>query len=234
MMDSVLKRADVIFAQGLEYVDFIKNTYGKQAVYTPNYVLNRSLKPYVTDRPFNTIRIVYFGRVSESKNVDIVIKVASELENDGYNTLTTIIGGYTEDYKLKLEQIIKECNLDESKVQILGQQPFERICDELQKAHFFVFPSQEKMEGHSNSLTEAMTFGVVPIVSTAGFNQSIVGRNDLIVKDTLNAKQYAFKIENIMVNYQWDELSKYVYERIQLNYTEDIVKERIIKAIESI
>ena len=63
------------------------------------------------------------------------------------------------------------------KERILGQQPFERICDELQKAHFFVFPSQEKMEGHSNSLTEAMTFGVVPIVSAAGFNASIVGKN---------------------------------------------------------
>ena len=83
LMDSVLKRADVIFAQGLEYVDFIKKTYGKKAVYTPNYVLNRSLKPYIADRPFDTIRLIYFGRVSESKNVDVVIKVAYELEKAG-------------------------------------------------------------------------------------------------------------------------------------------------------
>ena len=93
LMDSVLKRADVIFAQGLEYVDFIKKTYGKKAVYTPNYVLNRSLKPYIADRPFDTIRLIYFGRVSESKNVDVVIKVAYELEKAGYKTSTTVIGG---------------------------------------------------------------------------------------------------------------------------------------------
>lgn len=172
LMDSVLKRADVIFAQGLEYVDFIKKTYGKKAVYTPNYVLNRSLKPYIADRPFDTIRLIYFGRVSESKNVDVVIKVAYELEKAGYKTSTTVIGGYTEAYKAKLEQTIKEYRLDNDKVQIIGQQPFDKICDALQKVHFFVFPSQEKMEGHSNSLTEAMTFGVVPVVSTAGFNAS--------------------------------------------------------------
>ena len=61
--------------------------------------------------------------------------------------MTTVIGGYTEAYKAKLEQTIKECRLDNDKVQIIGQQPFDKICDTLQKAHFFVFPSQEKMEG---------------------------------------------------------------------------------------
>ena len=233
LLDSVLKRADVIFAQGLEYVHFIKQTYGKQAVYTPNYVLNRSLKPYVTDRPFDTIRLVYFGRVSESKNVDVVIRVARELERDGYNTLTTVIGGYTEDYKSKLEQVINECELKGDQVQILGQQPFERICDELQKAHFFVFPSQEKMEGHSNSLTEAMTFGVVPVVSTAGFNASIVGNEELVVSD-INPKKYAEVIESVMKRNLWAEYSLKVYQRIKENYTEDIVRRAIIGAISSL
>ena len=229
-MGSVLKRADVIFAQGLEYVDFIKKNYGKQAVYTPNYVLNRSLKPYVADRPFDIIRLIYFGRVSESKNVDVVIKVAGKLEKRGYNTLTTIIGGYTENYKVKLNHVIEKCELDEDKVQILGQQPFERICEELQKAHFFVFPSQEKMEGHSNSLTEAMTFGVVPVVSTAGFNASIVSNEDLVVSD-INPKRYADVIEAIIKRNVWAEYSLNVYKRIKENYTEDIVKKAIVEAV---
>lgn len=233
LMDSVLKRADVIFAQGLEYVDFIKKNYRKQAVYTPNYVLNRSLKPYIADRPFDTIRLIYFGRVSESKNVDIVIKVAYELEKAGYNTLTTVIGGYTEDYKTKLDRVIEESGLENNKVKIIGQQPFERICDELQKAHFFVFPSQEKMEGHSNSLTEAMTFGVVPIVSTAGFNASIVGNEELVVSD-INPKKYAEVIESVMKRDLWVEYSLKVYQRIKENYTEDIVRRAIIGAISSL
>ena len=233
LMDNVLKRADVIFAQGLEYVDFIKKTYGKKAVYTPNYVLNRSLKPYIADRPFDTIRLIYFGRVSESKNVDVVIKVAWELEKAGYNTMTTIIGGYTENYKLRLDQVTQECKLGKNKVQILGQQPFERICDELQRAHFFIFPSQEKMEGHSNSLTEAMTFGVVPIVSTAGFNASIVGNSELIVSD-IDPLKYAGVIETVIKKGTWSEYSLNMYQRIKTNYTEDIVSKAIIEAVSSL
>lgn len=233
LMDSVLKRADVIFAQGLEYVDFIKKTYGKKAVYTPNYVLNRSLKPYIADRPFDTIRLIYFGRVSESKNVDVVIKVAYELEKAGYKTSTTVIGGYTEAYKAKLEQTIKEYRLDNDKVQIIGQQPFDKICDALQKVHFFVFPSQEKMEGHSNSLTEAMTFGVVPVVSTAGFNASIVGNKELVV-DSIDPMKYARVIESVIEKNVWSEYSLAVYRRIKENYTEDIVKKNILCAVDEL
>ena len=144
-----------------------------------------------------------------------------------------MIGGYTEDYKSKLEQVINECELKGDQVQILGQQPFERICDELQKAHFFVFPSQEKMEGHSNSLTEAMTFGVVPVVSTAGFNASIVGNEELVVSD-INPKKYAEVIESVMKRNLWAEYSLKVYQRIKENYTEDIVRRAIIGAISSL
>lgn len=143
----------------------------------------------------------------------------------------TLIGGYTEKYKSKLDSIVAECGLKSQQVRFLGQQPFEKICDELQKAHFFVFPSQEKMEGHSNSLTEAMTFGVVPIVSTAGFNASIVGKEELVVT-TIDAQKYADAIEKILLHNTWPMYSRYVFQRIKENYTEDRVRKSIIESIQ--
>nr|WP_288730330.1 glycosyltransferase family 4 protein [uncultured Anaerobutyricum sp.] len=230
LMDYVLKSVDLIFAQGQEYVDFIRQRYNKTAVYTPNYVLNRSLKPYASNRPLDSIRLLYFGRISESKNVDIVIKTAAELEKRGYNTITTLIGGYTEVYKEKLDLVVKKSGLNFEKVRFWGQQPFEKISEELQKTHFFVFPSQEKMEGHSNSLTEAMTFGVVPIVSTAGFNASIVGDNRFVVSE-IKYSLFADIIDKILKEDLWEIYSKFVYNRIKENYTEDIVKTSILKSI---
>lgn len=226
LMDKVLKKADSIFAQGLEYVDFIKKKYGKTAVYTPNYVLNRNLKPYCADRSFDIIKLIYFGRVSESKNVDVAIKVAGLLEKRGIPVELTIIGGYTEEYYKKLSNIINSEKLNE-KVFIMGQQPFEVIINQLQSCHFFVFPSQEKMEGHSNSLTEAMTFGVVPIASSAGFNRSICGEDDLII-DGINPEDYASVVEKIVRENSWREFSMQMYNRIKQNYTEDIVKNAIL------
>lgn len=86
------------------------------------------------------------------------------------------------------------------------------------------------MEGHSNSLTEAMTFGVVPVVSTAGFNASIVSNEDLVVSD-INPKRYADVIEAIIKRNVWAEYSLNVYKRIKENYTEDIVKKAIVEAV---
>lgn len=230
-MDSILKKADVIFAQGLEYIDFIKQSFGKQAVYTPNYVMNRSLLPYEGNRPFGTIKLLYFGRVSESKNIDVVLKVAGELQNRGYKTETTIIGGYQEEYKKRLDELAQKLKL--GSVRFLGQQEFEVIRDELQRVHFFIFPSQEKMEGHSNSLTEAMTFGVVPIVSTAGFNASIVSKPELVVAD-IDFQKYADVVDRIVNDGTWCEYSQFVYERVKEIYTEDRVRENILGAISTL
>lgn len=233
LMDNVLKSVDVIFAQGLEYIEFIQKKYNKTAVYTPNYVMNRNLKPYFGNRPFDTIELVYFGRVSESKNVDLVIKTLKALIAKGYNPRLTVIGGYTEEYKKTLDSLIQEEKIAENMVDFMGQQPFEVIVDVLQKSHFFVFPSQEKMEGHSNSLTEAMTFGVVPVVSTAGFNESIVSKEKLVAHD-MNPQTYADIIEGVLREKLWNEYSEYVYNRIKENYTEDRVRTNIISAISEI
>ena len=57
----------------------------------------RRTREILSNAGYNVItidRLIYFGRVSESKNVDVVIKVAYELEKAGYKTSTTVIGGY--------------------------------------------------------------------------------------------------------------------------------------------
>lgn len=230
LMKKLLCMADVSFAQGAEYIPFIKKLTGKDAVYTPNYVLNRSLLPYETNRPFNPIRLLYFGRVSESKNIDVVLKTAGILKKKGLKVWVSIIGGFQESYRFELDMLCRDIGLTPDEYRFWGQQPFEVIRSELQKSHFFVFPSKEKMEGHSNSLTEAMTFGVVPIVSTAGFNASIVDQDKLVVYD-YDPNSYAEKIIEILDGSNWQYYSTYVYDRVKKCYTEDIVRNNILNAL---
>ena len=230
IMDSILKTSDIIFCQGLEYVDFIKENYKKKSVYTPNYVMNRYITEYNTNRTLDIIKLIYFGRITESKNIEVIIEVYAELISKGYDTNITIIGGYSEEYKSVLDNKIKSLKIPKHNIKFLGQQPFEKISNELQNAHFFIFPSQEAMEGHSNSLTEAMTFGVVPVVSTAGFNSSIVSKPELVV-DMISSNKFCNVIDKIIKDKSWEFYSKYVYDRVKQNYTEDIVRESILKEI---
>ena len=79
-------------------------------------------------------------------------------------------------------------------------------------------------------MTEAMTFGVVPIVSTAGFNASIVSKSELVVAD-IDYHKYADVVDQIIKDGTWCEYSRFVYERVKENYTEDRVRENILGAI---
>ena len=96
----------------------------------------------------------------------------------------------------------------------------------LQKAHFFLFPTEEKREGQSNSLTETMSFGIIPIASSQGYNKSTIA-NDLLIEDTLTAKAYSDKIISIWDKGDVTNLSQEMYNRINTHFTYQQVKENI-------
>lgn len=231
MLD-LLDKADIVLCQGMEYVEFIQKKLGKESVYVPNYVMDSKLKPYEQRKTDNTIKIVYSGRLVESKNIELMINVVSLLKERGYNSRLTLIGGGTEKYVKKLQNEIKKCNVEEN-VQFTGHISFDEASRYLSEAHFFLFPSQEIKEGHSNSLTEAMAFGVVPLVSTAGFSPSIVSDESLIIPE-IDPQKYVDKICDIKQNGCWKDYSEKMFDRVREFYTETCVREKIIEAFRSL
>lgn len=224
----LLSKPDVVLCQGLEYVRFIKEKYAIERSYYPNYIMDEFVKSNNLDRG-NNIRLVYFGRVVPEKNVDVVIKSTALLRDAGLNVSLDIIGGYNADYKSVLDSTIKVNGLGDI-VKFYGRKPFAFISDVLRKSHYYLFPSAEANEGHSNSLTEAMGCGVVPIVSTAGFNASICGNTDLVAED-LKPETYAKIIKKIETERQWKKYSEFCYNRVLDNYTQSIVKEKLISYV---
>jgi glycosyltransferase involved in cell wall biosynthesis len=101
-----------------------------------------------------------------------------------------------------------------------------KLKEYLSDKHFYLFPTTEPREGHSNALTEAMAWGIIPIATDMGFNRTIAGNNSLIVEKP-SSESLASVISNIIKNRQIPELSKQAYIRIQNNYTEDIVYNRL-------
>ncbi len=224
----LLTKSDIVLCQGLEYVNFIKNQFGIDRSYYPNYIMDEFVKPNNTDRG-NIIRLIYFGRVVPQKNVDVVIKTVSLLKELDLNVTLDIIGGYSVEYKSFLDSIIKETGLD-GIVKFYGRKPFPFIADKLRKSHYYIFPSSETNEGHSNSLTEAMGCGVVPIVSTAGFNESICGKGNLVAND-LKPETYSNIIKTIEAENSWCGYSEFCYKRVINNYTQSIVKKKLLSYV---
>lgn len=228
-LEDLLLKPDVVLCQGLEYVEFIRKKWNVERSYYPNYIMDDFIKNNNLNREKPPVKLIYFGRVTKSKNIDIIIQVLSLIKRKGISATLEIIGGYDKMYKSYLDDVVENEKVSDS-VKFFGRQSFSFIADKLSNSHYFVFPSNEKQEGHSNSLTEAMGCGVVPIVSNAGFNASICGNKDLIVQD-YNPKSYADKIIAIEKNKSWFKYSQEVYERVIKNYTQSVVGKNLIEEV---
>ncbi len=231
-LKSLLLESDIVLCQGLDYVKFIQSKWGIERSYYPNYIMDEFIKPHSLSRSY-PIRLIYFGRITKSKNIDVIIEILSYIRSAGIDAVLDLIGGYDKAYYELLQLKIKEVGLDQFCVYFYGRKSFSFISEKLQGASYFVFPSQESQEGHSNSLTEAMGRGVVPIVSTAGFNRSICGCQDLVV-NSVNGKEFANKIIEIEDAQKWGEYSAFVYKRVLNNYTQSIVSKKLISYVTSL
>lgn len=229
LMDSIFKNATLVLSQGYDYVVFLKEKYGIDSVYYPNYIMDNFINANnVSRNNKEPLRLIYFGRVVPDKNIEFILDVCDILIASQYNLHLDVIGSYEDDYFDSLMRHINAKSLVDS-VTFHGRMEFKDIYTYLQSSHFFIFPSKEKREGHSNALTEAMGCGVVPIASEAGFNKSVVGLPELIVSD-FEAKSYASRIKKILDNEEWLQHSNFVYNRVISNYTESIVKNSLLGA----
>ncbi len=225
-------KASIVLCQGKEYQTFLKTNFSKQSVYYPNYMESQSFEQHaskiLTVNKSDVINLVYFGRLVSSKNVEDIIEIASLVKESGAEVKLCLIGPCKADYQRILERKVKSLNLV-GNVQFTGKQPSEKLFSMLGESHFFIFPTKEKREGHSNSLTEAMACGVVPIVSDCGFNRSVVG-NDEFVINGIDSALFANKILAVWHQENWRELSEMVRRRVENNYLDTAVKDRLLLA----
>lgn len=227
MFRTTVQTADTVFSQGLENKGLINRVCKTRFFHYPNCVNTDFMPTFCPNKPNDTINIIYVGRLSPQKNIDIVVKTVHRLVESGYNVNLDLIGEGEDcrDYVDNVKKYVIDNKLQDicrfhGKLSKKDMKPF------LEKAHFFLFPTEEKREGQSNSLTETMSFGIVPIASSQGYNRSTIS-NDYLIEDNLSAEAYASKIIEIHQDGMFPKLSKEMYNRIGNNYTFDKVKHSV-------
>lgn len=228
-MLSLLRHSDSVLCQGIDYVRFIEKALGKTAFYYPNFLQERFLEKEYPQRDMRKCRLVYFGRIVPAKNIDLMLDICGVLHDRGISLALDLIGGYSDMYKHKLEMKIKKMGIPADCIHFWGKMEFEAFFSYLKTCHFFLFPSDESREGHSNSLTEAMGCGIVPVVSDIGFNRQVVDADELVVADT-NVSSYVDIVYKIWTTGQWENYSRRMYSRVAENFTESRVKETLLAA----
>ena len=202
-------------------------------IYFPSYVFDSKIPPTVPPKPKNAINFCFFGRIGKPKNVLISIEIFNlfSSRHPELQTSLTIVGAG--DNKAYLQKVSDAINKSSFKDRILqyGNSPYEFLVDMMQKQHFYLFPTEEKAEGHSNALNEAMSQGVIPIASDYHFNKTVIGEDYLVVKgyDPVN---YVKAIEYVLVHVDMDALSKKLWNRVKDLYSYSKVNKSVCQQLE--
>lgn len=185
-------------------------------IYLPSYVFDDKIPTHVPKKPKGEINFCFFGRIGKPKNVLIIIEIYNlfcKLHPEVKASLTIVGAGDNKDYLQRVDQAIKNSPYSNT-IKQYGNSPYEFLVEMMRNQHFYLFPTEEKAEGHSNALNEAMSQGVIPIACDYHFNKTVIGEDCLVVKG-YNPVDYVKVIDNIINNYDMDVLSEKLYKRVK-------------------
>ncbi len=230
---NTLKLYNEVFVEGEENAELIRNISKTKVFYMPNFTEDGFAPDELPAKPKDVINIIYFGRISRDKNIIFAIDVYDEICKEYNNVFFNLVGNSEDDYgKIVRERISNSKN--SNSIKRVGKISHDELKLILKEHHIFLFPSKEPREGHSNSLNEAMAWGVVPVVSYNNFLPSIVGDNTLVANGD-SVRDYFDIIKNLIENPKiMEKKSTQVYMRVKKNFTQSKVEKRLLREIEDI
>ncbi|ACY47788.1 glycosyltransferase family 4 protein [Rhodothermus marinus] len=164
----------------------------------------------------NTIVLSNVGRLSYPKNQLFLLQVISNINDPD---VVLVIAGEGE-LRMEIESEIYRRKLSD-RVFLLGELPYEKVCDLLLASDIFVFPSLYESFGYA--LVEAMMMGLPVIASDIPAHREVVADAGILLSlDDL--KEWCLKIECLVRNENKRlELSKKAQLRSQVFELEKMV-----------
>lgn len=207
---NLCSRVLVLNKSSKEYVDGLSNT---ETVIMPNFIntdfishgkiINNSIK-----------RILYVGQVRKSKGVDSIIEVAKNNKRIVFDLVGPLTSEYDEAALSSIENIV-----------LHGAQNKEYIKNILDNADIFLFPT--KSEGFSLALLEAMARCLPVITTDVGANKDMIEDKGGVIVPINNSNAIDTAIQRMSDKNIREQMSKFNVEKVERNYTIDIVMQRL-------
>jgi glycosyltransferase involved in cell wall biosynthesis len=185
---------------------------------------------YKVDANNEPLSIVWAGRVEkDQKRADLIPSIAHELEINNISYHWTVLGDGKD-----LDAVSKAIvNMGiANKFRFMGSVPRQYVLETFQKTDVMVMPSD--IEGLSQALLEAMSMGVVPVVSR------IPGSTDYIIRDGEEGflcergkpKSFADKISDLEKDRALlSRMSGAAIERVKFQFNHYAFAKRVLKNI---
>jgi len=139
------------------------------------------------------LRVLYVGRLSADKNVDVLLSALAELKAQNILTETTIVGSGPQ--RSLLEAQVEQLELGQC-VTFAGGVDFEQVLGFYERADVLVLASES--EGWPKAIAEGMAFGLLCIGSDRGLVPQMLGDGRGIVVQPRNMQALAQALRHIV------------------------------------
>jgi glycosyltransferase involved in cell wall biosynthesis len=116
------------------------------------------------------LNVLYTGRLSKAKHVDVVLRAVAEVRKAGHAMTCTVVGVGPE--RPGLESLAAGLNIADG-VEFTGGLAFAEVVGRLERADILVLVSET--EGWPKSIAEGMAFGLICVGSDCGFVPEMLG-----------------------------------------------------------
>lgn len=202
---------------------FLKK-YCKVPVYLiPNFVLANELinKKEMKKEKFNK-RVLYVGGVIEEKGCIDIINLAKSIEDVEFR----LVG--------KISPEVKNYKITKN-VTLSGEVNREIVQKELEDADIFLFPSFFHGEGFSNSLAEAMAYGLPCIVSDWAANADMIEEKGGIVVPIHDLNKLKVGIKKLLdSNELRSEMGEWNKKKAMSEYSESKITSQYVEIYEKL
>lgn len=223
---------DEVMTEGEINIGLVKSVSSKTKTFSlPNFTENGFAPSELPKKSVDKINICYFGRIDAQKNVLLSIEVFNSLSKKYDNIYLTLVGNGHSDYEEKVDKAI---NVSPYKNRIIRENRVNhtRLAEILKEQHFYIFPSSNPCEGHSNALNEAMSWGLIPVVSNFNFLPSIVG-DEILVANDFTVEAYYKIFEYVIDNNLIDRISEEMFLRVKNNFVQPVVEKKLKVELDS-
>ena len=174
LLDKVIRSADAVTVEGRSYVNYIRERWGIEALYMPNFIswAETGARHQAVQNAQGPMRVAFTGRLNEDKGVLVLVEAVARLAQRRVVRLDLIgppQGGVGE----KVRAMVDRHNLA-NVIVMHGQMPKERLLALAAQNHVYALPTFHSTEGHSNALTEAMALGLAVVTCDQGFCADVV------------------------------------------------------------
>lgn len=179
----------------------------------------------------DAIRLVYVGRIKESKGIGDLLDAFELATESGANVELDIYGHFLPDDPFE-DAFLEQCSLIPG-VRFHGKLPNDAVVETLKQSDAFMFPTFYDGEGFPGALVEAFAAGCPVIATDWNFNSEIVtDGSDGLLFEPRDVSELAEKITWLSEHRaELGEMQRNAFERSK-QYSVDAVSSDIVRYLE--